>query len=295
VSQASPLRLSPRRVLSDAPRLAHVLDVDAHEGPVYAPDEHALYFTSLPRPGASAPVVDVKRLDLESGRVTVLVADARVANGMALDRDGSLLVCEQGTVALPAAIARVDRATGERATVVDAPLNSPNDIVVKSDGTIWFTDPGYGWLQGFRPEPQGADAVYRYDPRTDDLALVADSFDKPNGLCFSPGETTLYVGDSGAPHHVKAFDVVAGSRLAGERILAEIRAGYPDGMKTDAEGRLYVSSASGVQVLSPAGEQIGEIALPGAVNFCFGGREHDVLFITADTAVYAAHLQAKGA
>ena len=162
MSQASTVPSSPSS--GDAPRLAHVVDVDAHEGPVYAADEHALYFTSLPRPGRAAPVVDIKRLDLASREVSVLVADARMANGMALGHDGALLVCEQGTLTLPAAIARVDRATGERRTVVAAPLNSPNDIVVKSDGTIWFTDPSYGWLQGFRPEPLGGDAVYRYDP-----------------------------------------------------------------------------------------------------------------------------------
>jgi len=268
--------------------------VDAHEGPVYAADEHALYFTSVPRPGEAAPVVDIKRLDLASGEVTVLVPDARTANGMALGHDGALVVCEQGTFTLPAAIARIDRVTGERATVVDAPLNSPNDVVVKSDGTIWFTDPSYGWLQGFRPEPAGSDGVYRYDPRTGDLALVADSFDKPNGLCFSPGETTLYVGDNGEPQHVKAFDVIDGSSLARERVLAQIGPGHPDGMKVDAQGRLYVSSPGGVGVLSPAGVALDEIGLPGAVNFCFGGPDYDVLFITTDTAIQAAHLQVKG-
>jgi gluconolactonase len=292
VSQASTVPSLPRS--GDAPRLAHVVDVDAHEGPVYAADEHALYFTSLPRPGQAAPVVDIKRLDLASGGVTVLASDARMANGMVLDHDGALLVCEQGTFALPAAIARVDRLTGERATIVAAPLNSPNDVVVKSDGTIWFTDPSYGWLQGFRPEPAGSDAVYRYDPRTGELAQVADSFDKPNGLCFSPGETTLYVGDNGGPHHVKAFDVIGGRSLARERVLAEIGPGHPDGMKVDAQGRLYVSSPIGVQVLNPAGVPVEEIALPGAVNFCFGGPERDVLFITTDTAIHAAYLQAKG-
>jgi gluconolactonase len=292
VSQASTVPHSPS--LGDAARLAHVVDVDAHEGPVYAADEHALYFTSLPRPGKAAPVVDIKRLDLASGDVTVLVADARVANGMALDHDGALLVCEQGTFALPAAIARVDRVTGERETVVDAPLNSPNDVVVKSDGTIWFTDPSYGWRQGFRPAPARSDAVYRYDRRTGELAPVADSFDKPNGLCFSPGETTLYVGDNGKPQHVKAFDVIDGSSLARERVLTEIGPGHPDGMKVDSEGRLYVSSPSGVQVLSPTGERLAEIAVPSAVNFCFGGPDADLLFITTDTAIHAAQLQVKG-
>jgi gluconolactonase len=143
-------------------------------------------------------------------------------------------------------------------------LNSPNDVVVRSDGTIWFTDPSYGFLQGFRPEPEAGDYVYRYDPRTDELAPVADSFDKPNGLAFSPDERTLYVTDSGAnqetgsyyprrPHHIRAFDVIAGGQLAGERLLAVTTPGFPDGIKVDADGRVYASSFGGVQVFASHG------------------------------------------
>jgi gluconolactonase len=311
VSQASPVRPLPPRsspfvvhdaefeaVLGNAPRLAHVLDVDAHEGPVYAAEQNALYFTTVPRPG---PLVDIKRLSLESLAVSVIRPDAGAANGMALDREGRLVVCEQAH----GAIALVDPASGERSLVIDG-FNSPNDVVVKSDGTIWFTDPSYGFLQGFRPEPVVPDAVYRFDPRTGELATVAASLDKPNGICFSPGEATLYVTDSGAnhepgsfdparPHHVKAFDVVDGRTLDNERILLGTEPGFPDGVKVDSEGRIYASSFSGVQVASPAGALIGEISVPGAVNFCFGGLQRNVLFITADTAVYAAHIQAKGA
>jgi gluconolactonase len=260
--------------------------VDAHEGPVYVPGEDALYFTSVPRPG---PCVDIKRLDLGSLTVSVVRADAGAANGMALGHDGRLLVCEQ----LGGAIAAVDRRSGERTLLVEG-FNSPNDVVVKSDGTIWFTDPSYGWLQGFRPPPRIRDAVHRFDPRTGELAAVADSFDKPNGLCFSPDERTLYVTDNGEPHHLKAFDVVDGRRLAGERVIHISAPLHPDGLKADSEGRLYASHHDGVQVLNPRGSLIGEIHLPGAVNFCFGGPDGDVLFITADTAIYAAHLQAKG-
>jgi gluconolactonase len=284
-------------VLGKAPRLAHVLEVDAHEGPVYVAEENALYFTTVPRPG---PLVDIKRLSLQSSSLSVLRTDAGAANGMALDHQGRLVVCEQAA----GAIALVGRGSGERNVVIDG-FNSPNDVVVKSDGTIWFTDPSYGFLQGFRPEPAVSDAVYRFDPRTGELATVAASLDKPNGLCFSPGEATLYVTDSGAnhepesfepsrPHHVKAFDVVGGRTLGNERVLFVTEPGFPDGVKVDSEGRIYASSFSGVQVFSPTGALIGQISLPGAVNFCFGGPEHNVLFITADTAIYAAHLQAKG-
>lgn len=310
MSKTSPVRRGPQRspsfvvhdpefeaVLGDAPRLDHVLDVDAHEGPVYVGEEDALYFTTVPRPG---PVVDIKRLALGSLQVSVVRADAGAANGMALDPEGRLVVCEQG----PGAIATIDRASGTRELLVEG-FNSPNDVVVKSDGTLWFTDPSYGFLQGFRPEPTSPDAVYCFDPRTGKLAAVADTLDKPNGICFSPGETTLYVSDSGAnhepgsfdpsrPHHVKAFDVVDGHGLANERVLFVTEPGFPDGVKVDSAGRIYVSSFSGVQAVSPAGVLLGEICVPGAVNFCFGGPERDVLFITADTAIYAAYLNTKG-
>jgi gluconolactonase len=285
-------------VLGHAPRLESLVDADAHEGPVYVAEENALYFTSLPRqPG---PKVDVKRLSLDSMTVSVIRPDAGAANGMALGQGGGLVVCEQ----LGGAITAIDRDGGARTVLADG-FNSPNDVVVKSDGTIWFTDPSYGWLQGFRPRPLLRDGVRRYDPRTGGVRTVADSFDKPNGLCFSPDESVLYVTDSGAnhepgsfdparPHHIKAFDVRPHDRLENERIFADVEPGFPDGLKVDSVGRVYSSSFSGVQVFDPSGALIGEIDLPGTVNFCFGGPDRDVLFITADTAIHAAHLQAKG-
>jgi gluconolactonase len=166
---------------------------------------------------------------------------------------------------------------------------------LKSDGTIWFTDPSYGWLQGFRPPPARPDGVHRYDPRTGAVATVAESLDKPNGLCFSPDESVLYVTDTGAGHHIKAFDVLDGGGLAGERVLAEFEPMHPDGIKVDTDGRVFASFPGGVRVLQPDGQVAGEIEIPGAVNFCFGGPERDVLSITADTAIYAVHLKAKGA
>jgi gluconolactonase len=285
-------------VLGHAPRLESLIDIDAHEGPVYVAEDHALYFTSVPRP--PGPRVDIKRLSLSSLKVSVVRADAHAANGMALGRGGRLIVCEQ----LGGALAAVDRRSGVRIPLVDG-FNSPNDVVVKSDGTIWFTDPSYGWLQGFRPRPLLHDGVRRYDPRSGGVTTVTEAFDKPNGLCFSPDESVLYVTDSGAnhepgsydpsrPHHIKAFDVREHGRLENERVFAEVEPGFPDGLKVDSDGRVYASSFSGVQVFDPSGDLIGEIDLPGAVNFCFGGRDRNVLFITADTAIYAAHLQAKG-
>src|SRR5439155_2930226 len=149
--------------------------------------------------------------------------------------------------------------------------------VVKRDCTFWFTDPSYGYLHGFKPEPAHGDFVYRVDPSTGRATVVASDFDKPNGLAFSPDERVLYVGDSGAnhepgsfdprrPHHIRAFDV-AGGRLVNNRLFAVTTPGFPDGLKVDADGRVYASAFSGVQVFDPTGDLVGEIHLPGAVNF----------------------------
>ena len=277
-----------------AQRLRRVVETDAHEGPVYLADEEALYFTTVRRER-----VAIKRLALADGTVSVVRADANMANGMALDRDGSLVVCEQGTLTEPARISRFDRATGEVETIVDSwnglPLNSPNDVAVAPDGAIWFTDPSYGYVQGFRPDPQTSDLVYRYDAASGELAAVLDSLDKPNGLAFSPDGRVLYVGDNGAPHHLLAYDVENGARLARGRVLATFTPEQPDGIKVDERGRIYASAADGVRILDDRGGKIGEIELPGAVNFTFGGPGRDILYITADTAIWAAELDSKGA
>jgi gluconolactonase len=300
--------------LGPSPRLALVAETDAHEGPVYVPGEDVLYFTSLPgsvdTPPPEAPCAYVKRLALDGlnfpvdlSRLSVVPTRVNMPNGMALGRDGRLVLCEQGTRDVDARISRVHPTTGEAETVVDTwgglRLNSPNDVVVRSDGTIWFTDPSYGYLQGFRPDPQTGDYVYRYDPAAGRLSVVADCFDKPNGLAFSPDERTLYVTDSGAnqepgsyyvqrPHHIVAFDVRDGSHLGAGRLFAVTTPGFPDGIKVDRAGRVYTSSPSGVQVFTQAGDLAGLIRVPGAVNFTFGGPGGEVLFITTDAAIWAA-------
>ena len=268
-------------------QLEVVAVTDAHEGPVHVAGEHALYFTTGPVPG-DPPRVDIKRLDLATRAITLVRPDANVANGMALGPDGRLIVCEQGSFHEPARISAVDRHTGAARTIVDnwdgRPLNSPNDVVVARDGAIWFTDPSYGHLQGFRPAPALGDRVYRHDPATGETTVAADGFDKPNGLAFAPDESVLYVADNGAPHHLLAFAVQDG-RLGAGRVIAAGTPGHPDGLKVDADGRIYASASTGVRVHAPDGALIDELELPGAVNFCFGD---DVLFITTDTAIVAA-------
>jgi gluconolactonase len=248
-------------------RPTKIADVAAHEGPVYVAEEHALYYTTVPRD----LVVDIERLDLATGAVSTVRADANMANGMTLAPDGRLLVCEQGKDGAPACISAVDRASGTAERVVDAELNSPNDVVVARDGSMWFTDPSYGYLQGFRPPPRHRDAVYRWDG---ELTVVADHFDKPNGLAFSPDERVLYVGDSSRDH----------VRANGAHFAA-ISPGHPDGLKVAGDGRVFVSFGGGVLVLSERGERLDVVDLPGAVNFCFGDGD---LYITADSAVWVA-------
>ena len=297
------------RVLGPDPRLVQVIATDAHEGPVYAADEDALYFTTVPRRSehldVALPLVAVRRLaldgtrfPLEPHRLTTLRAPANAANGMTMDGQGRLVICEQGSFLEPAAITRLDRRTGVVETIVDEagglPLNSPNDVVVTRDGAIWFTDPSYGHLQGFRPEPAVPDRVYRLDRASQRVDVVAEGFDKPNGVVLSPAEDVLYVSDNGVPQHVVAFDV-AGRRVSNRRVFAAGTPGHPDGLAVDSGGRLYASAAGGIHVFSADGEPICGIELPGAVNFTFGGRARDILFVTADTAIWALRLGVSGA
>ncbi|HYI09559.1 MAG TPA: SMP-30/gluconolactonase/LRE family protein [Thermoanaerobaculia bacterium] len=299
-------------VLGPDPGYETVEGVNAHEGPVYLRDRDAVLFTTVPVtsnvPTFGGKSISIGQLEVASLKVSTFVKETNGANGMTLDREGRLLICEQGSRTTPAGISRLDLVSGAREMVVDhwfgLPFNSPNDVVVKRDGTIWFTDPSYGALQGFRNPPVSGDYVYRHDPADGSTVVVADSFNKPNGLAFSPDESILYINDSGAiqgpntyypalPHHIRTFEVCE-SRLKGGDLFAVITPGIPDGLKTDSAGRVYSSSFSGVQVFDPRGRILGEILAPGVANFCFGGRNNDMLFMMCDTAINIATLAATG-
>ncbi len=304
-----------RDLLGSDFQLCLLTETNAHEGPVYVKDEHSLYFTTVPLPGPKG--IAIKRVRLAGDRfpfsvqgLDVVRDPSNMANGMTLDREGRLVTCEQGTKETRARISRMDLKTGTVETVVDdwrlLAFNSPNDVVVRSDRTLWFTDPNYGALQGFKDAPEVGTYVYRHDPATGDTAVVADQFNKPNGLAFSPDESVLYITDTGAnqapgtyfvdlPHHVRAFDVHEGRYLRNGRLFAVVTPGVPDGIKLDTKGRVYTSSASGVQVFTPEGDLIGEIMAPGVANFTFGGPGNDVLFILADTLIWQTRIKAKGA
>ena len=267
---------------------------DAHEGPVVVPDEGTLYFTSTPRAGLAA---GIRRLSLRDGRVTRVPSDAVNPNGMALAPDGRLLVCEQGSFDVPARLTLVDRRTGAAEVVVDTvdglPLNSPNDVVVGPDGALWLTDPSYGFLQGFRPRPRRGAEVLRHDPRSGRTEAVVDGGGQPNGLAFSPGGRTLYVGDS-ERHRVDVFAVAPErrpERLASFPIADDVG---PDGLEVDAVGHVYACGARGVHVHGPAGEPLDLLPVPGAVHLAWVPPARELLLVTADTAIWSVptrHLQ----
>jgi gluconolactonase len=288
----------PVRQVESAPfvsRLARVAETDAHEGPVYVAGEDALYFTS--RDGV------IKRLALDSGSVSVVRAEANRANGMTLGLDDRLVVCEQGTLTDQARISRVDPATGAAQTVVDQwrglRLNSPNDVVVPSDGSIWFTDPTYGSLHGFRPAPEIGDYVYRHDPETGTTSVVA-KLEGPNGLAFSPDEKYLYVGNWDPQSKVvMRYEIDETGAAVGGSVFYDMTDAPGedalDGLKVDVEGNLYACGPGGIWVLSPQGEKLGLLHLPEEPhNLACGDDDGRTLYVTALTSIYRVRLNIAG-
>ncbi len=195
----------------------------------------------------------------------------------------------------------MDRWQGKR-------LNSPNDVVVKSDGSIWFTDPPFGILghyEGHKAESEVAQAIYRIDGQSGEACVLADDVLGPNGLCFSPDERLLYVVESrGLPHRkILAFDVAANGReITGKRVLIDAEGGTPDGMRCDVDGNLWCGwgmgseALDGVLIFAPDGKRIGRIALPErCANVCFGGLKRNRLFMAASQSVYALYVNTQGA
>jgi len=294
------------RVVSD-PRFEALVPADAvvtwladgaiwAEGPVYLPDDDAVVWSDVRG--------NVVRRWSEADGSTELHRPSDFANGHTLDHDGRILACEHG----PRRVSRYER-DGSRTTIVDRfegkRLNSPNDIVVASDGAIWFTDPPYGILddnEGYKADSElGGCFVFRLDRVTGELAVMSDDLVHPNGLAFSPDETTLYVSDTsiaripGGNHHIMAFDVVDLRRLASPRIFAVIEPGVSDGMRVDVEGNLWTSSGDGIQVYDAAAVELGRILLPEeAANCTFGGPDGRRLFITATSTLWSIDVGIRG-
>lgn len=267
------------------------------EGPIWFADHNCLLFSDIPN--------DRVLRWTESGGVSVFRQPSEFENGHARDRQGRLISCSHrarclmrteldGKIAVLAS-----RFEGKR-------LNSPNDVIVKSDGTIWFTDPPYGIQTDYEGGKQKAElpaSVYRLDPANGVLRVVADDFDGPNGLCFSPDEKRLYIAESGlqfAPEpvrHIRVFDVTSnGASLTNSRIFYKVQPGFADGLRCDEEGNIWSSAADGVHCIDPSGALLGKIKVPYTVsNLTFGGRNRSRLFLCASHTLYAIYTNCRGA
>jgi len=229
----------------------------------------------------------------EKGGLTVWREPSHNANGHTTDCQGRLVSCEHGSRRVTRT-AKDGQVTVLCSTYKGKRLNSPNDVAVKSDGTIWFTDPPYGLKREEQEQP--ACYVFRLDAGAKEPVVVASDFTRPNGIAFSPDERWVYVANSdGKAAHVRRFRVTADNALADGRVFCTIRPGGPDGIRCDAGGRLYVSAGDGVQVFSPAGKLIGKVRTPqGAANCAFGGPDGRTFFITARKSVWAVRLKVSG-
>jgi gluconolactonase len=267
------------------------------EGPVWFGDQETLIFSDLPN--------DALARWTETGGVSMFRNPCGFTNGNTRDRQGRLVSCSHrdrcitrtewdGTVTVLA-----DRFRGKR-------LNSPNDIVCRSDGSMWFTDPTYGIstdYEGGKQTPELPPAVYRLDPDNGDLSVVADDFEGPNGLAFSPAEDLLYIAETGAQfaadpvQYIRVFGVEAqGRRLSTGEAFHKISPGYADGLRVDVDGNLWCSAADGVHCIAPDGSKLGRIKVPERVsNLAFGGRQRCRLFICASHTLYAIYTNQRGA
>lgn len=268
------------------------------EGPVYSRAYRCLVWSDIPND---------RRLRWDE--VTGAIGDVRsglgcYTNGSTLDREGRIIACEHGT----RSVTRVehDGSIKTLATHFEGNrLNSPNDVVVHSDGSIWFTDPAYGIetdYEGFQADMEvDGEHVYRLDPASGALTRVADDFTCPNGLAFSMDEKTLYIADSGGTrypsgeHHIRSFTVHDDGTLTGGEVFAVCENGFFDGFRLDNTGRIWTSAKDGVHCYHPDGTLLGKILIPEVVsNLCFGGPKMNRLFITASSSVYSVLLPTTG-
>ncbi len=269
------------------------------EGPAWFPAGRYLVWSDIPNDR-------LLRWDETDGSVSVFRQPGMNTNGNTVDLEGRLVSCEHRG----RCVSRTEH-DGRRRVLADRyegkRFNSPNDVVVKSDGSIWFTDPSYGIDSDYEgdaaPSELGACCVYRIAPDLESVTRVADDFVQPNGLAFSPDERWLYVVDTGATHiedgprHIRRLRVQdGGATLAGGEVFAESTAGLFDGLRVDVHGNLWTSAADGVHCYAPDGTLLGKVRVPEVVaNVCFGGAKGNRLFVCATTGVYAVYLNTRGA
>jgi gluconolactonase len=268
------------------------------EGPAWFPAGRYLMWSDIPNNR-------MLRLDEAGGAVAVFRQPSNNSNGNTVDRQGRLVTCEHLTRRVTrtehdgSITVLADRFEGKR-------FNSPNDVVVKSDDSIWFTDPSYGIdidYEGGRAESEiGACNVYRIDARSGAVIVAANDFEKPNGLAFSPDERFLYIADTGISHrsdgpkHIRKFTIGADGRtLTGGDVFAVCTAGLFDGFRLDTAGRIWTSAGDGVHCYDPDGTLIGKIKVPETVaNVAWGGPKLNRLFICGTTSLYSVYLAING-
>ncbi len=273
------------------------------EGPVWFGDARCLIWSDIPNNR-------MLRWTEENQEVSVYRSPSRHSNGNTRDRQGRLVTCEHTG-------RRVSRTEhdGSITVLMDSfegkRLNSPNDVVVHSDGSVWFTDPGYGIMLNYEGEVAEAELptrVYRLDPETGEATIVADDFLRPNGLCFSPDENLLYIVDTGRSHdpdgpsHIRVFDVTAENRLENGRVFVDMNPGMADGIRCDEDGNLWAAAGwagagfDGAHCYAPDGTRIGQIHLPEiCANLCFGGAGKNRLFMAGSQSLYAVYVETTGA
>ena len=273
------------------------------EGPVWFGDGRYLLWSDIPNNR-------ILRWTEETGEVSVYRSPSNNSNGNTRDKQGRLITCEHGARRVTRTehdgtiTVLMDRFEGKR-------LNAPNDVVVHEDGHVWFTDPGYGIIlnyEGHRAAFELPTNVYRLNPDTGEATVVAGELEKPNGLCFSPDYSRLYLVDTGASHkpdhsrHIRVYDVVEGSSLANGRDFCDMAPGTSDGIRCDIDGNLWASAGwggegfDGVHVFSPDGGLIGRIHLPEVcANLCFGGVKKNRLFMAGSQSLYSLYVETQGA
>ena len=288
------LEVLSRKVLDLIPADANVerlaTGMQFTEGPVWHACGGFLVFSDIPadQMKRGSPIDGLTDYRVPSGK----------SNGLTYDRQGRLLACEHAN-------RRVTRTEANGSISVIAShyqgkrLNSPNDLIVKSDGSIYFSDPPYGLGEAFSEpaeQEQPGNGVYRLSPDGKTLTVLVDDFDRPNGLCFSPDESLLYVDDT-ARMHIRVFQVQADGGIDKGRLFAEEKGegGVPDGMKVDVRGNVYLTGPGGVWIFSPAGEHLGILKVPeGAANLAFTGPQWRTLIITATTSIYRVECKVPG-
>ena len=268
------------------------------EGPVWFGDGRYLLWSDLPNER-------IMKWDESSETASVYRNNSNISNGNTRDRQGRLLSCEHAS-------RRVTRTEYDGSITVIADsfegkrLNSPNDIIVKSDGSIWFTDPPFGllgWYEGAPAEQELPTNIYRVDPISRKIEAVCTTVERPNGLCFSPDEKLLYVVESGAtPRRIRLFDVSGDGRLTNDRVFKTAEpGGSPDGFRCDEDGNLWAGwgmgeGLDGVRIFAPDATQIGHIHLPErCANLCFGGAKRNRLYMAASHSLYALYVNVRGA